>query len=202
MKAIQSVYIPAGWEEASGSDFVEGTCKGVPLCFSDVKLVSFVEDNDGEARPETAFGGQVFALRMKKPIDGKVWIGRFMDDETPILSRAACEKRVGGAVTNVAALERQSIFASNSFTAAKLLTDEYARKLKQAFDRGDGRLLLCFDGDTLFGAKDSGRDLFENKDERDWETMMNTDHRQLDNFLELIDCLTDDQALFDRMKPD
>lgn len=202
MNAINGVHIPAIWKEASGSDLVECAYRGVPLCFSNVKLVSFVEDKEGEARPETAFFGQVFALNMKKSINGKVWIGRFMDDETPILTRAAYEKRIGGAVTNVAALESQSIFASNTSAAAELLTDEYAGKLRQAFDRGDGRLFLCFDGDTLFGAKGSGRGLFENGDGHDWETMANSGHRRLDSFLELIDCLTDDPALFDRVRSD
>ncbi len=195
---IDRVMIPGVWHDVTGSDFVEGAYKGVPLRFSDVKMVYYVEDKDGEAHPKTTFAGQVFALRMKTPVNGKVWIGRFLDNESPMLTRAAYEKRVGTAVTNVAALERQSIFASNTEAAAQILTDEYTGKLRQACNRGDGTLFLCFDGDTLYGAKDNRRDLFENKDEQDWETMKNSDQRELDRFLELIDCLSDNPALFDR----
>ena len=197
-KEIEHVVIPVSWEEITGSDLVEGVYKGVPLRFSDVKMVSFIEDGQGEVHEQTAFGGQVFTLRMKSSIKGKVWIGRFADNESSILSQAAYEKRIGGAVMSVAALEKQSVFASNAEAAAELLTDGYAGKLGQALGRGDGRLFLCFDGDTLFGAKDCRRDLFENKYEMDWETMTKTDQRELDSFLELIDCLTDDPALFDR----
>lgn len=195
---VDRVMIPGVWHDVTGSDFVEGAYKGVPLRFSDVKMVYYVEDKDGESHPKTTFAGQVFALRMKTPVNGKVWIGRFPDDESSMLTRAVYETRVGAAVTNVAALERQSVFASNPEAAAQLLTDEYTGKLRQACNRGDGTLFLCFDGDTLYGAKDSSRDLFENEGEQDWDTMKKSDQRELDRFLELIDCLSDNPALFDR----
>ena len=136
---------------------------------------------------------------MKKSVNGKVWIGRFLDRENPTLTQAACETRIGANVTDIADLERQSAFASNSEAAAEVLTEAYTGKQRQAFNRGDGKLFLCFDGDMLYGAKDCGHVMFENTGERDWETMKNTDQRELDRrFLELIDCLTDNPALFDR----
>lgn len=195
---VDHVMIPGVWHDATGSDYVDGAYKGVPLRFSDVKLVYYVEDKDGESHPQTTFNGQVFTLRMKTSLNGKVWIGRLPDKESTMLTRASYERRVGTAVTDVAALESQSIFASNPEAAAQLLTDEYTGKLRKACNRGDGRLYLCFDGDMLYGAKDSGHDLFEHEGEQDWDTMKNSDQRQLGSFLELIDCLTDDQALFDR----
>lgn len=183
--------LPMGCDRISGSDLVEGSWRGVPVRFSDVRLVTVYNDDT----EQTTFKGQMFALGMKRKIQGRVWIGK-----VPLLRKRGYAKHFGLEIEDAAALARQNVFASSQEAADAVLTGVYASRLRDAFNRANDKLYLCFDGDTLYGALNSKRDLFEGGGDQEWDALVSRGSQELDELLGLIDCLTDAPDLFDRTK--
>ncbi|MDR2939975.1 MAG: DUF3137 domain-containing protein [Clostridiales bacterium] len=154
---------PAGlihsWESISGSDYFEGSYKGLNVLYSDLYL-SHQEtstDSNGKATTTTVtdFLGQWLVCDFGKELASTVRLVEKRGGTTFGLSKSDIETE------NVDFNKKFRIIAEDGHTAFYLLTPHFMERLVEADSRANSPSLFCFQGGKVHIALYSGRDSFE-----------------------------------------
>jgi len=156
-----------GWDVSSGSDHVQGKYKGRDIEFSDVHLekeTTYTDKDDNErTKYKTIFKGQWITCKMSKTLDAAVRVR----EKAGLLSLA---KKVLGVrakdsveTENAAFNQQFEILTSDPHTASSVLTPYFIEYILAADRQANGRVFLCFSGNTVHIAVHNGRDSFETK---------------------------------------
>ncbi|MCL2107632.1 MAG: DUF3137 domain-containing protein [Oscillospiraceae bacterium] len=152
------------WNEITGNDLVQGKYKGVPIQFSDVKLVDVQEytDSDGDTRTTrtTRFQGQWIVLEAKKPLAHML---RLRERKERKLGSGYKKTKDDVDTENEAFNEKFEILTQDPHTAFYVLTPHFMETIVAADERAAARTYLCFTGQHVHIAVDTGRDSFEAK---------------------------------------
>ena len=144
-----------GYEEVSGSDFVRGSYRGIPVMFSDVRLTKTEirrdsDDNEDHEHVVELFHGH--------------WLVADFDRELAENPLTVQEKRSGGNAIQMEseAFNRQfSVFCPDAHTAFFILTPHFMERLVAVDAAADGNSNFKFYKNRLQIAIGTKRDLFE-----------------------------------------
>jgi hypothetical protein len=192
------------WNEITGSDLVQGKYKGVPIQFSDVKLVDVQEhtDSDGDTRTTrtTRFQGQWIVLEAKKPLAHTL---RLRERKERKLGSGYKKTKDDVDTENEAFNAKFEILTQDPHTAFYVLTPHFMETIVAADERAGARTYLCFMGSKIHIAVDTGRDSFEAKKGSDTKNLPALRERikgEVRYIMEIADELLHNKYLFGEEK--
>jgi len=153
------------WNRIDGSDFIEGTYKGISIKYSDLHLerVEEYRDDDGQKKKRsiTVFKGQwlvcdfgkelAATLRLFERKSGTKW------NSTHDVTKSSVETE------NIEFNKKFRILTSDGHTAFYLLTPHFMERLMAADETANASSFFCFKEGKVHIALYSGRDSFELK---------------------------------------
>lgn len=142
------------YEDISGSDFVRGQYRGIPVMFSDVRLTRTEYDHDSDGNK---------TKRVVVVFQG-YWIVADFDRELAAVSLSILEKSKG---SNAIQMESEAfnqqfgVYCSDPHSAFYILTPHFMERLIAVDQAANGKSCFKFDGNRLQIAVETRRDLFE-----------------------------------------
>ncbi|MDR0356657.1 MAG: DUF3137 domain-containing protein [Deltaproteobacteria bacterium] len=143
------------YEDVSGSDFVRGSYRGVPVMFSDVRLTRTERRHDSNTNESHDHVIEVFRGR---------WLVADFDRELVAAPLTVLERRSGGDSIQMEseAFNRQfSVYCADAHTAFYVLTPHFMERLTAVDAAADGDSRFNFCQNSLQIAVGSKLDLFE-----------------------------------------
>jgi hypothetical protein len=150
-----------GYENIYGDDFVRGHYRGIPIMFSDVRLVRVERYYDPEGKKTVQREVELFKGH---------WLVADFDRELAAHPLNVMEKRSGSdsiQTESEAFNSKFGIFCSDAHTAFYILTPHFMERLIAVDDAADGNSYFHFAQNRLQIAIGTWRDLFEAKTLKD-----------------------------------
>ena len=202
---IRSAGLIGDWDKIAGSDFIEGTYKGIQIRYSDLHLEreeEYYDEGKRKTRYITVFKGQwlicdfqkelAAALRLFERKSGTKW------NSVRDMSRSSIETE------NIEFNKKFKILTADGHTAFYVLTPHFMEHLLAADETADAASFFCFMDGRVHIALYSGRDSFELKGVKvsDMEAVRNKFRRDLKYMTDIMDELLINDTLFKRQPND
>lgn len=199
-KEVNDASLIYDWDRIDGSDFIEGTYKGIRIQFSDLHLQREEEyrDEDGHKKTRyiTVFKGQwlicdfdrelAAILRLFERKTGTKW------NSSHDVSKSSIETE------NIEFNKKFKILTSDGHTAFYVLTPHFMERLMAVDEAADASSFFCFKDGRVHIALHSGRDSFELKGVkvRNMDDVRQKFRRDLKYMTDIVDELLLNDRLF------
>jgi hypothetical protein len=188
------------WDRISGSDYIEGSYKGVNILYSDLHLWHTETDTDSDGKEEerdvTDFKGQWLICDFGKKLDATL---RLIERKGGTkLNRKHDISKSDVETENVAFNKKFRIITDDGHTAFYLLTPHFMEQLVAADESADSSTLFCFMDGKVHIALYSGHDSFELKGAKigSVENLRQHFRRELKYMTDIMDELLKNDRLF------
>lgn len=201
---ISNSSIMPNYDVISGSDYIQGTYKGVNIEFCDIHLEQIQEykDSDGkkEKRHITVFKGHFFRMYLKKNIDGYVRIVERKNTRkkgffSNLINSAA---NLVGINTNVVELENEAfnnqfeVKTNNDELAFYILTPHFMENVIHADELADGYTNILFNNSRVDISMNNNIDSFEINKNIHTQKALNEYRQIMRNDLDIILSIADE----------
>lgn len=153
--------ISSSWNEIYGSDYFEGSYKGVGITCSDLKLLEVTTHSTGKSTyttTTTVFEGQWIILKLKKPVSSKVIV---REKSEKFFGSGYVKAKSDYEVEDVAFNEQYQIKSKDGHEVFHILTPHFMEHIKASDQKANGRTGFCFMNDEVHFICYNGRNLFE-----------------------------------------
>jgi hypothetical protein len=162
---VRSSYLVIGWHRISGSDFVEGSYKGVNILYSDVQLEREDSETDEDGHQTTTyvtlFNGQWLICDLGKELAASL---KLIERKGGTKSNRVYDSSKSSIETESAAFNKKfRIETDDGHSAFYLLTPHFMERLTAADEAADSSTMFCFMDGKVHIALFSGRNSFDLK---------------------------------------
>lgn len=181
-----------GFEHATGSDYVRGLYRNVPLRFSDLHLTHTETDSDGHTSTVTDFKGTFIAITCDKKINGEVTLKE--GKGFPLFKGKRIE-------TENEAFNKQFIITGSSQQDAfYILTPQFMETIVNADQYANAKTRMYFSGNTIYVGLQNNRNLFEAKGAGTMYAVTSSMRSDLKYVTRFVDIILTNPSLFDQTK--